>query len=76
MAHKIYQINCWKKCPRCNSEEATISIFHFGATYQAQCSKCGLRGRSGDDNDTAIASLVDCYFEWEEKNSAQQGEEK
>lgn len=59
MAHKIYQkaIEGEVCCPRCNATEATISVYHSGTTYQAECSWCGYGRVTGDNEEMAIARL-------------------
>ena len=58
MANKIYKINGLKKdCPRCGCEQARICVYHFGATYTAECADCEFGKCTGDDEETAMARL-------------------
>ena len=66
MANKIYKKE-FEECPRCKNKEVRISIYHFGATYQAECSLCALGRETGDDEDTALARLRGRYREYNKK---------
>ncbi len=63
MANNIYQLPAKSECPRCGHSEATISTFHFGVTYKAECSKCGFGQVLGDDEAMALARLYGKYLE-------------
>ncbi len=55
MAHEIYLREAEKACPRCGAGYLTIATYHFGNTYSAECTKCGLGHSFGDDEAMAIA---------------------
>ena len=55
MAHSIYEKDIDVECPRCKSKKIRIAVYHFGATYTAECFNCGYGKSYGDDEDMAIA---------------------
>lgn len=64
MANTIYTKETNIVCPRCKSFTTTISTYHFGATYKAECSKCGLGQVTADNEEIALARLNGCYLEY------------
>jgi hypothetical protein len=57
MAHQIYEQRAKKSCPRCGCGEVRIAIYHFGATYTAECAECAFGKSDGDNEAMAIARL-------------------
>ena len=68
MAHYSYTIELNKKCPRCGSSEALVSVYHFGATFQPQCNGCGLNDGKGDSKEQAKPIIINCFYEYEKNN--------
>ena len=62
MANSIYRENMGFGCPKCKNDEVTISTFHFGGTFKAECSKCGYGQVVGDDEAMALARLYGKYL--------------
>lgn len=62
MANLIYRKKIDAECPRCKHNGVTISVFHFGTTFKAECSKCGFGQITGDDEAMALARLYGKYL--------------
>ena len=67
MANLIYKKLLKTNCPRCGASEATVSIYHFGATYQAECSGCGFGRATGDNEEIALSRLYGNFLEIPQK---------
>jgi hypothetical protein len=63
MANRIYEITLSDKCPRCGNNKVRIAIYHFGATYIAECSNCAWGHATGDSEEMVIARLKGKYIE-------------
>ena len=73
MANNIYQKEISESCPRCGASVATLMVYHFGATYKAECAKCGLGQATGDSEEIVMARLLGEYLDgglkWNSENS-------
>ena len=58
MAHAVYEITMeltCPKCPRCGNRQVRIAVYHFGATYQAECAGCAWGEVDGANEAQAVA---------------------
>ena len=69
MAHRIWEEEFKKECPRCGSKKVRLSTYHFGATYQAECAECSFGQITGDNQEMALARLNGNYLEANQKDN-------
>lgn len=63
MAHSIGREQFDTVCPRCESQEVTTAVYHFGATHMVECANCGFGKSEGCDKRMALARLRGKYID-------------
>jgi transcription elongation factor Elf1 len=66
MAHKVYEIDLSKECPRCGCKVALVAVYHFGSTHTPSCKNCGLNNGKGDRQELAHGIMINCFYEYEQ----------